>query len=112
MSFFTFSQNNSGGGFTYDWVRGISHYVIVEADDRKQAIDKAEEIGLYFDGEGDCSCCGNRWSWPWRDDGHDEPMIYGEPAAKYLDTPYAVKWIEGAEVFVHYADGRIEGVIN
>lgn len=112
--FFTFDQNNSGGSFVYDWVKGISHFVIVEADDISQAIEKAEEIGLYFDGENDCPCCGSRWSYPWYDDGKgaDEPLIYGEPPARYLEAPYTIKWIDGPEAFIHYADGRIEGAIQ
>ncbi|MFJ8699438.1 DUF7296 family protein [Streptomyces ardesiacus] len=110
--FFTFDQNNSGGGFDYDWVAGISHFVIIEADDVDHAIEKAEEIGLYFDGAGDCPCCGNRWSRPWDDDGSDEPLIYGGPVDQYLKTPYAMKWIDGSEAFIHYADGRIEGAIK
>lgn len=113
MSFYTFSQNNSGGGFNYDEHRGISHFVIIEAESVSEALDKAEDIGLYFDGEGDCPCCGYRWSgYLDEDDATDEPAIYGEAPDQYLSQPYAMKWMSGYEGFIHYADGRIEGVIK
>ena len=60
--FFSFHQNNSGGFFKIDNDKGIDAYVIVEGDTVEEVMDKAEKIGLYFDGDGDCSCCGNRWS--------------------------------------------------
>lgn len=75
--FFTFSQNNSGGRWHIDDDRGISEVVVIEADDAKEAIYLAERIGLYFDGNGDCSCCGNRWS-DYDVTGHDLPTLYGE----------------------------------
>ncbi|KPC90777.1 hypothetical protein ADL27_32370 [Streptomyces sp. NRRL F-6602] len=108
--YFTFSQNNSGGGFDYDESQGISHFVIVEAFSADEAIERAKEIGLYFDGEGDCPCCGNRWSdWLDDEDGTDEPTIYGSPIDDYFSHPLSMKWIDGYEAFVHYLDGRIEG---
>jgi hypothetical protein len=60
--FYTFTQNNSGGSFIDEPKQGIGMYVIVEANSEAEATAKAESIGLYFDGEGDCSCCGDRWS--------------------------------------------------
>ena len=57
--FYEFIQNNSGGTFIYDEQKGISYSVIVEADSENDAITRAEQIGLYFDGKGDCPCCGN-----------------------------------------------------
>ncbi|MFD5697873.1 DUF7296 family protein [Streptomyces lasiicapitis] len=113
MPFFTFNQNNSGGGFDYDEQDGISHFVIVEADSAKGAIARAEDIGLYFDGYRDCSCCGNRWSVCMDDDDATEaPEIYDRPAHEYFETPYAMKWIDGYEGFIHYKDGVTEGILK
>lgn len=56
MSYFIFRQNNSGGYFT-----GPALYFIVSATDADTANSIAVSKGLYFDGKGDCECCGNRW---------------------------------------------------
>lgn len=61
--FYLFSQNNSGG----DW--DLSHqnlgiYTYIEANSEEEAISRAEEAGMYFDGVSkgvDCDCCGDRW---------------------------------------------------
>lgn len=111
MPFFEYNQNNSGGSFTYDGDAGITHYVIIEADDAEQADDRAEEIGLYFDGSGDCECCGQRWyeqsGWS-ADKGDDVPSIYGTPIS---DFDFGFRWMEGdrPEAYVHFADGRVQG---
>ncbi len=96
MTFYTFRQNNNGG----QWVGPI--VVCVEADGHDAAVAKAEGVGLYFDGEGDCPCCGERWSTyceesPW-------PAQYGTPLKLLPEDgwPGTVPWR------IHYADGRIE----
>lgn len=112
MPFFEFRQNNSGGGFNIDESAGISVIVIVEADNANQANSKAEDIGLYFDGYGDCSCCGNRWYSQWHDaEGHKVPSHYGEPIQDVdFGTGYNFKWNKtGPEAYVHFADGTIQG---
>lgn len=110
MPFFDYSQNNSGGGFDVDDDEGISVYVIIEADSADEANSKAEDIGLYFDGQGDCSCCGNRW---YSADGSGDavPSIYGEPVSdRDFEAGYGTKWNKtGPEAFVHFADGLIRG---
>ena len=53
---YRFWQNNSGGR-----MKPPAVVVYVEALDPKHANARAKDIGLYFDGEGDCSCCGDRW---------------------------------------------------
>jgi hypothetical protein len=58
---YLFRQNNSGGSFVIDAEHGISVEVFVEAESAAQANDIAERIGVYFDGAGDCPCCGDRW---------------------------------------------------
>lgn len=102
MKFFNFSQNNSGGSFDFIPEKGISHNVIIEAKDSEEANYRAERIGLYFDGcdrGQDCSCCGDRWSRAWADDGKDVPMVYD---SKVVESSGDI-----ADVFIHYADGRI-----
>ncbi len=112
--FYYFSQNNSGGSFVFDPDKGISHHVIVEADDLKEAVYRAERIGLYFDGDGDCSCCGNRWYEPYRDEGTQTPQLYSDgdeiqPYAKFeKKSSWMSKWINGPEGFIHYKDGSFK----
>lgn len=113
---FTYDQNNSGGTFHYDEARGISTKVLIEAHSPSEANRIAEGIGLYFDGDGDCSCCGERWysKWDWAE-GTDEPMIYGKPVASYRPSgPLTSKWMEEGkfEYFVHYLDGTIIGYLD
>lgn len=109
MPFFDYSQNNSGGKFDIDEEAGVSIYVIIEAADKRSADSKAEEIGLYFDGHGDCDTCGNRW---YRADvsGSEVPSIYGEPISDYEFELYGPKWNRtGPEAYVHFADGTVQG---
>lgn len=102
--FYTYRQNNSGGYFDTDKNRGISVFVIVEADSAEHADRKAGEIGLYFDGEGDCECCGSRWSETWESDGEEFPHIYGESAWNY-DFRWELEDID-VSCYIHYLDGR------
>lgn len=116
MAFWTYHQNNSGGGFDYDPERGISCNVIVEAGSESEADERAERIGLYFDGAGDCQCCGNRWSGAWGS-GDEVPSIYGipvglyySPGACFRDSDQEINpwyWVDGYDTFVHYIDGSI-----
>lgn len=55
--FYVYRQNNSGGSFLPPAVN-----VIVEADNAAEADTIADGVGIYFNGEGDCPCCGYRWS--------------------------------------------------
>ena len=74
---FTFRQNNSGGLFDID--KNLNVFVIIEAYDEDHALDRAIELGIYFDGVEhgtDCECCGDRWSRYC--DESDVPSIYGE----------------------------------
>lgn len=112
MPFFEYSQNNSGGGFDTDHDGGLSHYVIIEADSAEEANRKAGDIGLYFDGEGDCPCCGNRWYPAWDgSDGDVVPSHYGTPIqdVAFGEGPNR-KWIkDGPEAYVHFKDGKVQG---
>ena len=78
MKFFEFSQNNTGGSFDVD--ENVAHRVLIEADTADEAIEKAESLGMYWDGVEngmDCPCCGDRWYRPWSDDGKEFPYTYG-----------------------------------
>ena len=105
--FYCFSQNNSGGGFDID--DNVAHFVIIEADSAFAANDRAESIGIYFDGcetGNDCPCCGDRWTDKWSDDSGDEaPVIYGTPVAEHKNM-----WVDQGKpyAYVYYADGRKE----
>lgn len=62
MKFYEFGQNNSGGSFVVD--DKLCHRVVIEADNAEVANQKAESLGIYFDGVSsgsDCECCGDRW---------------------------------------------------
>ncbi len=131
--FYEFDQNNSGGRWVSDPMRGIGPKVIIEAASAEEANAKAEDIGLYFDGEGDCPCCGDRWCEQWYDDkGTDEPMVYDRvvrPGTVYAEELAALKsstlpvkagshapwlptkWMRPGtpEGYIHYADGMISG---
>ena len=107
--FYTFDQNNSGGAFIH--VPGaLSHKVIIEADSAEEANRIAEGLGMYFDGGGDCSCCGNRWYKAWdQDAGSETPEIYGKPVEAYAGSKYFINWMgDDPYAYVHYADGRVE----
>lgn len=104
--FFTYSQNNSGGKFHLDKTRGLASKVIVEAVDCHDANARAEKIGLYFGGGGDCPCCGDRWCDTYDDsNGTEEPMIYNSPLEEYYNkSRYGLT----NSVAVHYMDGKME----
>lgn len=106
MAFYTYNQNNSGGGFDVD--EAVAHYVIVEAENETMADEIAERVGIYFDGieRGiDCPCCGARWYGAWSGDSNDEPLIYGKKPEEHQDT-----WARAGEPYCHvyYMDGRKE----
>lgn len=96
MSFYLFLQNNSGGG--YDRTDKLDVGTVIEARTADEANERAESLGIYFDGvrdEIDCDCCGDRWS----------PV--GEADAlplNVLDSEY--DWVTSK--IIHYLDGRVE----
>jgi len=110
MKFFTYIQNNSGGGFHQDEESGIGLNVIIEANSSEEANDKAESIGLYFDGcdnDRDCSCCGDRWYRSY-EDGTDTPRIYDQDVSS---QDYKEEWmIWGPYSYIHYTNGTIKKV--
>jgi hypothetical protein len=101
MAFYTFRQNNSGGFWSDDILSGITRYVIIEANSASEANDRAEDIGLYFDGcddDRDCSCCGDRWDRTYERDATEQPELYRELVGEK----------EGNDVAVHYLNGTFK----
>ena len=107
--FYHFNQNSSGGSFHFNENQGITHHVIIEADNESDANTIAEEIGIYFDGRGDCECCGNRWHEVYKNDGEEFPSVYGNLVQEVADSRHFYRRMEpGKEVCVHYKDGHKE----
>lgn len=109
--FYTYWQNNSGGDFVEDDERGITLTVIIEADTAREANERAEQIGLYFDSDDtrDCPCCGVRWYPAWDlEEGDSTPQIYGWDVSggTYTLPTLGIKWTEVA-AYIHYRDGRV-----
>lgn len=101
--YYTFRQNNSGGSFTEDAQAGIGPSVCIEALDAGHANQRAESLGIYFNGcdDGmDCECCGDRWYPVSEHDADDVPSLYGQPLA-------ADSW---GPAFIHRLDGSIEAI--
>jgi hypothetical protein len=74
--FYKYNQNNSGGHFIIN--DEVTKHVIIEADSAEEANQRAEKIGIYFNGVScgqDCDCCGDRWSSAWSIDGKPECTI-------------------------------------
>ena len=112
--FYTFRQNNSGGRFDFQPDKGIGRFVIVEAKTRQAAIQRAERIGLYFDGcrnGRDCYCCGDRWQRYHADDPTKRPSIDDVrlPARPYRFTSRYVSTFDsqGNTGYIHFLTGRI-----
>ena len=97
--FYPFFQNNSGGRFDVNHEKGISEVVIIEAENEGEANERAESIGLYFNGcvdDIDCDCCGDRWSEVEEWEGTDNPI---EIVSSYR-----------AQAYIHYIDETIKQV--
>jgi hypothetical protein len=73
MAYFIFIQNNSGGYYTAPAIQ-----FVVTADDAETANKIALGNGLYFDGSGDCDCCGARWREVVAEDASDEVAQIGD----------------------------------
>lgn len=103
--YFTFDQNNSGGSFDYD--ENYGDHVIIAAKNSDHANERAQEIGLYFNGAHengpDCECCGDRW-YAANGEGDLTPQIYSKrPEALLAEGG----WFRDL-IVVHHADGSRE----
>lgn len=107
--FYTFKQNNSYGSFEMN--NKVTVFVIIEAQSATVANALAEDIGIYFDGEDDCPCCGDRWHEAYGE-GNDDPTLRGDTPLYYYNEKYSVDWVEDANqayCYVYYLDGRKVG---
>ena len=105
MKFYEFPQNNTGG----EWDKILGYTVIIEAETPEKANEKAEEIGIYFDGvdnDIDCECCGDRW---YEVDEYD--AIEPENLAKELEDIKRRQKDWELSSTIRYADGRVEEII-
>ena len=112
---FSFSQNNSGGSFHHEPLDGIGRFVFIEAQNAAHAKDRAERIGLYFNGCAsglDCSCCGDRWSDYVDDsDGEAVPMRYGETYREAVDGEAPeLDW--GIPSYIHRIGGEFHAAVK
>lgn len=111
--FYNFSQNNSGGNFIDD--NTISVNVLIEALDYKDANDRAENKGIYFNGcedDRDCPCCGDRWcpKSPYSEkiNTYDTFASIEDAKKSLLDTTgMFMKWSDKAAI-IYYIDGTKE----
>lgn len=110
MPYFEYVQNNSGGNFSFsEWEH--TQIVIIEAVDGEHADERAKSFGLYFDGYGDCPCCGDRWYAAGFDPGDDVPSHYGDPVAEVFDVSprWHNNWMgNNPDAYVHHLSGLIE----
>lgn len=106
--YYVFNQNNSGGGFDIDATRGIGEKVVIEAINYLDANDRAQRIGIYFDGcaDGrDCSCCGDRWSPLWGEDTYSTIDVNNPEEIKKQFNDWG--WTKRQHLFIHTLDGEI-----
>lgn len=99
--FWCYFQNNSHGRWVRD--KDKDTYVIIEADSYHHAnMIAVERCGLYFDGEGDCRCCGSRWSGQdeWSDSSN-VPMVHGIIVTNIHDEQ-----MDKDDIVIHYLDGQ------
>lgn len=114
MGFYEFSQNNSGGSFDVD--NKVCHRLFIEAPNAEAANDIAESLGVYFDGFGDCPCCGNRWYEADEYNLEEFPKDYGdevfvdiEQYAQFLADKYG--WTT-PDCRIYYANGAVKEIFT
>lgn len=100
--FYCYGQNNSGGVFHN--TDKVGHWFIIEADSAREADAAAENKGIYFDGAGDCNCCGRRWSEAWEDGGRETPEIYGQSIKEFIAKIDFC--FDGDVIHVYYKNGK------
>lgn len=106
--YFCFNQNNSGGRFVSDPEKGIGPYVIIEAFDAIDANLRAQNVGIYFDGDRDCSCCGNRWH-ETDGKGKEVPSIYDQDVSGgFYPSEFAP--LSDGPAYIHFMDGTVKEV--
>jgi hypothetical protein len=118
LRWYEFRQNNSGGSFVMD--DEVSIHVFIQAESADAANQKAEKVGIYFDGcedGSDCSCCGDRWyraddpldsfkTYPWRGEPKEYDNISDYAQALAADSGWAKRG-DPANI-VYFADGSVK----
>lgn len=125
LNWYEFDQNNSGGVFIMDDDVGIKVFIQAESDG--VANQKAEDVGIYFDGceQGiDCDCCGDRWYrvgdhlasftiyfWRSENDDYDNINDYAQAVANdsmwaEVGKPVAVVYFANGSVKRFYKSGE------
>lgn len=106
--FLTLEQNNIGGYYIEDDKFGIGCYIIIEADNIKEALRRLEQIADNYDESQNehsfyeyCECCGDRWNDWYKSDSdmYEVPSIDGEPIKE-------CEWF--ADGYIHYKSGKIK----
>lgn len=127
--FYELTQNNSGG--SHDCDETVCHRLIIEATSVEDAINKAEDLGCYWDGvdkDIDCSCCGDRWYQPYSpiDIDNMNTKWGGYEVGEYLEKSDNIdealesfkskypdaKWSEEPKVIDKYGSQKITGKIE
>jgi len=102
--FYTFRQNNSGGYFIQNADLGIGVFMIIEAQNKEEAITRRDKIGEKQSNFHDfCPCCGERWSDYVDDECEEQPLIYDKPVELFKDE---IDYDKTA--YVHYYDGTFK----
>jgi len=111
LSWYEFTQNNSGGSFEVD--DKLCHRIFIEDENYENAKERALDMGVYFDGCDagiDCPCCGDRWS-DWENKvefpiKYDSKNIFTEiiPYAQYLANEYG--WTK-PDARLYYKNGEV-----
>jgi hypothetical protein len=106
--FYNYRQNNSGGSFELN--DSVSYNVIIEANSGAEADERAEEIGMYFNGcekDMDCPCCGDRWYSAQDEEGDTTPLLFRKPAEEHFEC-----WAKLGDVYcyVYYLNGEVQAL--
>ncbi len=118
LHWYEFDQNNSGGFFEMN--DAVSIKVFIQSENAAGAIQKAEDVGIYFDGcesGRDCDCCGDRWyrvgdhlasftTYFWRSENDEYDNISDYAQALANDSMWAK--VGKPVAIVYFANGSIK----
>jgi hypothetical protein len=112
---YRFRQNNSGGRWSVD--ERVAETVFVQEYTAERANEKAQSVGLYFNGVADgydCPCCGDRWH-PQHSETDEcyvtpEIPLEGVYAPVWGRAPYALSDARtpASRAVFHHLDGRVQ----
>ncbi len=109
--FYTYEQNKRGVSIVNEHIK---HYVIIEAASAKEADEKAENVGIYFDGvdkEIDYPWRGDRWSRAedpsFGSKGTKKPEIYGRSIIRFFSERINNNDLS-EDVIIYHKNGKVE----